>query len=364
MTVPFLDLKKINAQYRRELADAMLEVLDSGWYLLGDRLASFEAAFAQYLGGGQALGVGNGLDALTLVLRSLELPPGSEVIVPANTYIASILAISAAGLKPVLVEPDPETFNISLEASEAALTERTSAIMMVHLYGRIGPVEGLSALAQAKGLKLIEDCAQAHGAEKNGVKAGLWGDGAGFSFYPGKNLGALGDGGAAVLKDSLHADRLAALRNYGSKEKYRNLYQGVNSRLDEIQAAILEVKLKHLDQENQQRTEVAQAYLSQINHPEVTLPAPGGLKEHVWHLFVVRSAHRDRLAEHLRGCGIGCLIHYPIPPHQQAAYPELAHWKLPVSEQLHREVLSLPISPVMEPAEIEAVIEAVNRFEP
>ncbi len=364
MTVPFLDLRAVNAQYADELAAAARRVIDSGWYIHGEEHAAFEREFGAWNGSKHALGVANGLDALTLVLRAWKemgvLRDGDEVIVPANTYIASILAITENRLTPVLVEPDPATFNLDPNLLEAALSRRTKAILVVHLYGRVAPMREIMDFARRHGLKVLEDCAQSHGASQDGRKCGAWGDAAGFSFYPGKNLGALGDAGAVTTDDGALADTLKALRNYGSHKKYNNLYQGPNSRLDEMQAALLRVKLRHLDRENERRRDIAAAYRAGIKNPAVRLPgAPAGA-EHVWHLFVVRHAHRDALQKRLGEAGVQTVIHYPIPPHRQEAYPELRHYHLPVTEAIHREVLSLPISPVMTDAQVDAVVAAVN----
>jgi len=366
MSVPFLDLKTINARYAGELADAAKRVIDSGWYIHGEEHAAFEREFAAWNGSKHALGVANGLDALTLVLRAWKelgvLSEGDEVIVPANTYIASILAITENRLVPKLVEPDPATFNLDPAALEAAITPRTKAILVVHLYGRFAPLPEIMAFARARGLKVLEDCAQSHGAASGGRKCGVWGDAAGFSFYPGKNFGALGDAGAVTTSDDTLAEVLKALRNYGSEKKYHNLYQGPNSRLDEMQAALLRVKLRYLDGENERRKEVAARYREGIRHAGLVLPEAPPAEAHVWHLFVVRSERRDELQEHLAGCGVQTMVHYPIPPYQQEAYASLAHLSLPVTDAIHREVLSLPISPVMTDAQVDEVIAAVNRW--
>ena len=359
--IKFLDLKAVNEQFRPEIDAAMLRVLDSGWYLLGGEVSGFEQEFAAYCGAKHCLGCANGLDALTLILmgyRELGLmTQGDEVIVPANTYIASILAISRAGLKPILVEPDERTYNIDPSLIEPAITERTKAIMAVHLYGQCADMDPINAIAKTHGLKVIEDAAQAHGATYHGRKSGSLGDAAGFSFYPGKNLGCLGDGGAVTTNDGELADTISALRNYGSHEKYHNKYQGMNSRLDEIQAAVLRVKLKYLDEDTEKRRTVANHYLSALS-PQVsglnpqssglTLPHVADYGIPAWHLFVVRTPKRSALAEHLKDQGIQTVIHYPIPPHQQQAYPEIHGLSLPLSESIHREVLSLPMSPVID----------------
>lgn len=366
--VPFLDLKQINARYREELIAACTRVIDSGWYIAGEELAAFEQEFAAHCGVRHCIGVANGLDALTLTLRAWKtlgrLKEGDEVLVPANTYIASILAITENRLVPVLVEPDPRTMNINPELIEAAITESTRAILPVHLYGRLADMPAIVEIAGRHGLLVLEDAAQAHGAGRNGRKAGSWGDAAGFSFYPGKNLGALGDAGAVVTDDVELAGRLRALRNYGSHEKYRHDFQGVNSRLDEIQAAMLRVKLRHLDEDIRLRRQVAKAYLDGISCLDIILPslADEDRDAHVWHLFVVQSEHRGLLQSHLERSGIGSLIHYPVAPHRQAAYSGCWNESLPVTEALHRNVLSLPIGPSIGAREIDAVIAACNRF--
>lgn len=367
--IKFLDLKAINEQYRGEIDDAIRRVLDSGWYLLGEEGTAFEQEFAEYCGAKHCLGVANGLDALILILMGyIELglmQEGDEVIVPANTYIASILAISRAGLKPVLVEPDERTYDIDPSLIESALTERTKAIMAVHLYGQCADMDPINAIAEKHGLKVIEDAAQAHGATYRGCKAGSLGDASGFSFYPGKNLGALGDGGAVTTGDSELAEAIKALRNYGSHVKYHNKYKGLNSRLDELQAAILRVKLCYLDADTEKRRQVAQLYLDQlssINHHSLKMPHVAPYGDHVWHLFVIRHPQRDALVGHLAGLGIQTVIHYPVAPHQQQAYPEFAGLDLPITEAIHREVLSLPISPELTNNEVSQVVEGLCNF--
>jgi dTDP-4-amino-4,6-dideoxygalactose transaminase len=366
--IKFLDLKKVNDAHGDEISTAIQRVLDSGWYLLGAEVSSFEEEFAEYCGAKHCLGVANGLDALILILMAYRelgvMQEGDEVIVAANTYIASILAISRAGLKPVMVEPNQRTYNIDPNAIEAAITERTKAILPVHLYGQCADMEPICAIAKKHGLKVIEDSAQAHAATYRGVRAGALGDASGFSFYPGKNLGALGDGGAVTTNDDQLAEAIRALRNYGSHEKYHNKYKGMNSRLDEIQAAILRVKLKYLEEDTEQRRVVAERYHSAIiHHSSLILPHVATYGTHAWHLFVVRLKERDALAAHLQQAGIQTMIHYPIPPHHQQAYPELSDHVLPITEAIHREVLSLPISPVMELDEVAQVARALNEFQ-
>ena len=363
---PFLDLQSINAQYRAELIEACTRVIDSGWYISGNELSQFEQEFATYCGSAHCIGVANGLDALILTLRAwLELgrlQPGDEVIVPANTYIASILAISANGLTPVLVEPDAASFNISPANARAAITAKTRAILPVHLYGQLADMPAIMALAREHGLLVLEDAAQAHGAAIAGKRAGSWGDAAGFSFYPGKNLGALGDAGAITTQDAELAQTLRALRNYGSHEKYKNLFKGVNSRLDAIQAAMLRVKLSKLELETQHRRSIAAIYLQNIHHPAVQLPQVASPEQHVWHLFVIRTGQRTALQQHLAAQGIQTLIHYPIPPHQQQAYAEWNAQSYPLTEAMHQEVLSLPMGPTLSEGEALQVAEMVNSF--
>lgn len=379
--IPFLDLRAINAQYRDELIAACTRVIDSGWYIAGNELTQFEQDFATYCGAEHAIGVANGLDALILTLRAWKelgkLKDGDEVIVPANTYIASILAISANDLVPVLVEPDLATYNLCPIKTAAAITNKTKAILPVHLYGQLANMPAIMAIAEQHDLLVLEDSAQAHGASAvddkgRGKKAGNWGHASGFSFYPGKNLGALGDAGAITTNDDELANTLRALRNYGSHEKYKNLYQGVNSRLDEIQAAMLSVKLKHLDTEIAQRRKVAQAYLTGITNPLITLPVTHSTlntnnsalacETSVWHVFVIRCEQREALQKHLADQGVQTLIHYPIPPHQQQAYKEWNMDSYPVSEMIHQQVMSLPIGPTVTDEQIAVVIEACNSF--
>ncbi|WP_166373162.1 DegT/DnrJ/EryC1/StrS family aminotransferase [Psychromonas sp. SA13A] len=369
--IPFLDLKNINAQYQIELKEACSRVIDSGWYVLGNEVTEFEKEFATYCKTKHCLGVANGLDALVLILRAyIELgviQKGDEVIVPSNTYIASILAISENGLTPVLVEPDINTFNLDSKLVEQAITDKTKAILTVHLYGQVTAMDEINTIAKKYNLKVIEDCAQAHGAlytDKQGQsrKVGSLGDAAGFSFYPGKNLGALGDAGAVTTNDSELADTIAALRNYGSHEKYKNLYKGMNSRLDEIQAAMLRVKLRYLDNEIAARQAVAQVYLTGINNPIIELPVVDDVNSHVWHLFVIKTTQREKLANYLTANGVQSLIHYPIPPHKQGAYHEWTNESFPISEQIHDQVLSIPISPVLAINVVNKIVEICNSF--
>ncbi|TKF99446.1 DegT/DnrJ/EryC1/StrS family aminotransferase [Vibrio sp. F13] len=364
--IPFLDLKEINQQYQQELKEACARVIDSGWYIMGNELSAFEEEFATYCGSKHSIGVANGLDALILVLRAWKemgkLQDGDEVIVPANTYIASILAISENDLIPVLVEPDINTFNLTYENIEKALTDKTKVILPVHLYGQISPMVEIMQIAKEHDLLVLEDCAQSHGAMLDGKKCGTWGDAGAFSFYPGKNLGALGDAGAVTTDDDELFDVLSALRNYGSHEKYKNEYKGVNSRLDEIQAAMLRIKLKHLDRETKERQVIAKQYLKSIINPLIELPEVVNHDGHVWHLFVIKSKYRDELSEHLKKHGVQSLIHYPIPPHKQDAYVEWENESFPVSERMHTEVLSIPISSILSHVEQKKIIEVINEF--
>lgn len=365
--VKFLDLQKINLRYQEEIENKLLEVFRSGWYLLGGELKNFETNLATYIGAKYAVGVANGLDALRLIFRGYiemgVMKPGDEVLVPANTYIASVLALSDNGLVPVFVEPDADTYNMDISKVEEKITSKTKAILIVHLQGRIVFSEELKNIAQKYDLKIVEDNAQAIGAEWNGIKSGNLGDASGFSFYPGKNLGALGDAGAVTTNDKELYEAIRALANYGSNEKYVNIYKGLNSRLDELQAAVLDVKLKYISHENDTRREVAKRFISEINNPKITLPEnPADEKEHVWHVFVIRTEKRDELQAHLTEKGIHTIIHYPIPPHKQEAYKEYNNLSFPITEKMHEEVLSLPISSVLEEEEIQAIIKAVNEF--
>lgn len=403
MQVKFLDLQKINNQYADELKKVSGEVIDSGWYLLGDRVKTFEKDLAEFIGVKHAIACANGLDALRLILKAyIELgvmSEGDEIIVPANTYIATILAITDNRLKPIFVEPDINTYNLDITLIEKHITKGTKAFLLVHLYGNVCWSEELEKIANKHNLKIIEDNAQAIGAFYNPQhpprhaelvsasphfsipkRTGSLGDAAGFSFYPGKNLGALGDSGAVTTNNDEIAEVIRALANYGSKQKYVNQYQGLNSRMDELQAAFLSVKLKHIDSENKLRNKVAQYYIENIHNPKLTLPAvilsqrpeldEGEVEgrhdfslSHVWHLFVIRTKERDKLQNYLTENGIQTLIHYPIPPHKQIAYKEWNTLTFQVTEQIHNEVLSLPISPVMTKEEIEYVVKVLNKFD-
>jgi dTDP-4-amino-4,6-dideoxygalactose transaminase len=361
--IPFLNLGLINSRYKDEIKEAMNRVLLSGWYTQGVELTKFEKEFSAYCGTKHCIGVGNGLDALRLILHAYNIGPGDEVIVPANTYIASILAISQNGAIPVLVEPHNDSYNIDPIEIEKKITRKTKAIMIVHLYGQSVDMNPINMIAEQYRLLVIEDAAQAHGAYYQNKRVGNLGDAAGFSFYPGKNLGALGDGGAITTNDDDLAERIRALRNYGSHIKYENLYKGYNSRLDEIQAAILRIKLKTLDEDNRKRREISRLYRTKIANELIFLPeAIGGEESHVWHLFVIRTKKREELKNYLAEHGVETLIHYPIPPHKQKAYKEWESLNLPLTEKIHKEVLSLPISPVMDEKDAIEVIELINRF--
>lgn len=362
--VPFLDLGAAVAELRAELDQAWARVLDSGWFILGREGQAFEAEFAAYVGTKYCLGVGNGLEALHLILRAAGVGPGDEVIVPANTYIATWLAVTYCGARPVPVEPLERTYNLDPDRLEAALTPRTKAILPVHLYGQPAEMEAIHRLAEERGLLVVEDAAQAHGARYRGRRVGSLGHAAGWSFYPSKNLGALGDAGAVTTDNESLAEKIRALRNYGSQQKYHNLYRGFNSRLDELQAAVLRAKLPYLDEWNARRARLARLYLEQLAATPLILPrVPDGI-EPVWHLFVVRAPDHDALQAHLRQNGIETLIHYPIPPHLQPAYQDLSlpPGSLPITERIHREVLSLPIGPHLSEAQVLHVCEAIRSF--
>lgn len=364
--IKFLDLKDINAQYRSKLIEACTRVIDSGWYIQGNECKAFEEEFATYCGTKYAIGVANGLDALILILRAYKemgyMHDGDEIIVPSNTYIASILAISENGLVPILVEPNINTYLIDPTQIEEKITSKTKAILPVHLYGQTCPMTQINAIAKKYALKVIEDSAQSHGAYFSDKRCGNLGDASGFSFYPGKNLGALGDGGAVTTNDDELASAIRAIGNYGSHKKYENLYQGVNSRLDEIQAAILRVKLKHLDEETQKRRAIANYYLENINNDKIILPLLEHENNHVWHLFVIRTQNRNELQKYLTENDIQTLIHYPIPPHKQQAYKKWNKENYPISEQIHSEVLSLPISGIQSSKNTKKIVEVLNEY--
>ena len=381
--IKFLDLHKVNSQYATEINDALTRTVASGWYLLGNEVKEFEKEYASYIGTEYAVGCANGLDALTLILRAyIELgvmQPGDEVIVPANTYIATILAISENGLVPVLVEPDPATLQIDPARIEEAITPLTRAIMIVHLYGRCAYTDKIGEICRRYSLKLIEDNAQAHGClfkgqnDLKGRRTGSLGDAAGHSFYPGKNLGALGDGGCVTTSDATLARMVRTLANYGSEKKYVFDYKGRNSRLDELQAAILRAKLPHLDTDNERRKEIAARYIAGISHPDITIPQEittpqeitipqARFDSNVFHIFPILTERRDELQTYLHNHGVQTLIHYPIPPHRQKAYKEWQDRSFPITEHIHRCELSLPISPVLTPSEVDTVITLINRF--
>jgi dTDP-4-amino-4,6-dideoxygalactose transaminase len=363
--VKFLDLQKVNSNYRKELVEACQKVINSGWYILGQELSSFEQEFSDFCGVKHTLGVANGLDALVMVLRAWKeqgkLKDYDRVLVPANTYIASVMAITQNNLIPVLVEPDSFSFNLSLE--NIIKEKNIKAIVAVHLYGQICPMPEIMDYANKNNILVLEDSAQAHGAEINGKKAGAWGHASGFSFYPGKNLGALGDAGAITTNDDELYNILKALRNYGSHKKYENEYVGYNSRLDEIQAAMLRVKLPYLMKEINSRRHIAKEYLSRMDNEWVDLPYVSSPESHVWHLFVIRTKYRSELVEYLTKLGIDTLVHYPLPPHKQKAYLMYSDLSLPLTEEIHNEVLSLPIDPNMTLDDVNKVIKAVNEFQ-
>ena len=364
--IKFLDLKRINLRHQQEFEVAYNRVLQSGQYIGGAEVDAFEKEFAKYCGAAHCIGVGNGLDALTLTLKAwLELgniEPGAEVLVPSNTFIATVLAVTAAGLEPVFVEPNPETHLIEVSQFESAITQRTQVMIPVHLYGQLVDMPALMKLARQHNLLVLEDAAQAHGASLNGQMAGSFGDAAAFSFYPGKNLGALGDGGAVTTSNNELAHLIHCLGNYGSEEKYKHTYKGVNSRLDPLQAAVLRVKLPHLNEDTERRRNIAAMYLKGITNPFLRHSKPHHPLAHVWHLFVVRTQHRKAFQAWMAECQVETLIHYPIAPHQQKAYSTMSKLSLPVAEQLQDEVVSLPISPVLTDKEVEMVIDACNAF--
>ena len=365
--IPFIDIQAINRRFEESFKNEFQDFLDSGYYILGNQVSAFESRFADYCETQYCIGVGNGLDALLLILEGYKvlgkLKLGDGVIVASNTYIATIIAIRQAGLKPVLVEVENQTFNFDISALKQAISPSTRVILPVHLYGQIAPMEQINSLAVDNDLLIIEDAAQAHGAtHTNGKRAGNLGHAAGFSFYPTKNLGALGDAGAVTTNDTNLANAIKKLRNYGSSSKYVNELLGVNSRLDEIQASFLSVKLPFLDKDNQARRDIANAYLEGISNPKVVLPCYDGSKNHVFHLFVVQVASREHFQDYLKDKAIATLIHYPIPPHQQKALQDLKNLRFEVSQTLHQQVISLPISPVMTQLQIEKVINAVNAY--
>ena len=361
--INFLNLHKINERFRDEIDDRIKQVLDSGWYILGQQVSLFEKNFADFCGVKHCIGCANGLDALNLIIKAYGFSAGDEIIVPANTYIASILAISQNGCTPVLVEPDINTYNINPDLIEQKITEKTKAIMIVHLYGQAVEMEKIWQLAKKYNLKVIEDAAQAHGAIYKGKRVGSLGDASGFSFYPGKNLGCLGDGGCITTNDDELAFKVRAIANYGSDYKYHHIFKGINSRLDEIQAGVLDVKLKYLDSDNERRREIAKFYIENIKNPNIILPKVKNEESHVWHIFAIRTRDRDRLIKHLKANGIETNIHYPTAPHKQECYKEWQNESFPISEMIHQQVLSLPISPVMTDEEVTKIIKVINDYE-
>ncbi|PQB04849.1 DegT/DnrJ/EryC1/StrS family aminotransferase [Aureitalea marina] len=367
--IPFLDLKENNRRFEQEFRTKLDQMLDTGYYILGDEVDAFEQEYAQYCGTEFCVGVANGLEALQLILEAYiqlgKAKRGDEVLLAANSYIATVLAVKQAGMVPVLVECETSRYSFDLEALQAAITNKSRVIMPVHLYGQLAPMEKINELARKHDLIVVEDAAQGHGAMNNeGQKAGALADAAGFSFYPTKNLGALGDGGAVTTNDGQLADLIRKLRNYGSAKRYINDHPGMNSRLDELQAAFLRCKLPVLDDDNAQRRAVAQAYFSGINNPCIRLPWYDGGMDHVFHLFVVRVADREKFIHYLTEQELGSLIHYPVPPHRQAALPEFHKLSFPVSEQIHNEVVSIPISPVMQQDQVQLVIQILNAYTP
>ncbi len=365
--IPFLDLHAINKCFEKQFQDSFKQFLDSGYYILGNQVKLFEANFARYCGSKHCIGVGNGLDALRLILEGYKilgkLDDGDEVLVASNTYIATIIAIKQAGMVPILVEGNVSNYNFDIPSLKNSITKKSKAIMPVHLYGQLAPMEEILKIAEKNNLLVIEDAAQAHGAKNSkGKLAGNIGDSAGFSFYPTKNLGALGDGGAVTTNDDTLAEVIKKLRNYGSSSKYVNEFLGINSRLDEVQAAFLNCKLPALDVDNNRRREIAKKYISEIKNKKIKLPEWDGRGNHIFHLFVVRVEERNEFIDHLDRNGIGHLIHYPIPPHKQQALSEYSHLSFPITEKIHSEVVSIPMSPVMTKAEVEKVISVLNNY--
>lgn len=364
--INFLNLQHINSLYKEELKDACSRVIDSGWYVRGKECELFEQEFAKFCGTKYAIGVANGLDALILIIRAYKelnvFRDGDEIVVPSNTYIASILAISANNLVPILVEPNIDDYLIDADEIEKHITKKTVAIMPVHLYGQTCQMDLINSIANKYDLKVLEDSAQSHGAFFSEKKSGNLGDSSAFSFYPGKNLGALGDAGAVTTNDKEVFETIKALANYGSQEKYKNLFKGINSRLDEIQAAMLRVKLKYIERDIQIRRDIAEYYLSNIKNEKIILPKTRRTEDHVWHLFVIRTESRDKLQNYLLEHGIQTVIHYPIPPHKQEAYNELSKQKLPISEKIHSEVISLPIGQHVSKKDVEKIVTCVNNY--
>lgn len=365
INIPFADVAPMHKEIRTELNEAYNRVMENAWYIQGRECEQFEKEYADYIGTRFCVGVANGLDALCLILKAMDIGAGDEVIVPSNTFIATVLAVSSVGAIPVFVEPEMESFNIDVNSIEEKITERTKAVIAVHLYGRPADMDGVRQIAKKYGLKVIEDAAQAHGSRYKGKMAGSLSDAAAFSFYPGKNLGALGDGGCVTTNDKDIADKVRALGNYGSDYKYHHIYKGVNSRLDELQAAFLRVKLRYLEKWNEERRRIASQYLEKIKNPKIILPLPGTDDyKHVFHIFAVRCSQRDKLEKYLAENGIGTVKHYPVPIHMQEAYFELgiAEGRLPVAEKISRTVLSIPIYYGMSGQDVADVICAMNKF--
>lgn len=362
MQIPFLDLKLINQAAEQEIIESVTETIKSGWYVLGKKLETFENQFAAYCQAKHCVGVANGLDAISLILKAYDFPIDSEVIVPANTYIASILGILQANLKPVLVEPNPTNYLLDERTVEKHITDKTKAILAVELYGKSSNLPVLRSLADTHKLKLVTDSAQSHGATFSGKATINWVNASAYSFYPTKNLGALGDAGAIITNDDALAERVKYLRNYGSYEKYKFEFPSINSRLDEIQAGILSLKLTYLNKQTERRRQIARRYLQEIENEEITLPPNNSIDDDVWHLFVIRCKHRDELKSYLVAAGIGTDVHYPIPPHKQKALAEFNHHSYPISEQLHREVLSIPMNHTLTEEQINYIISILNAF--
>lgn len=360
--IPFLDLYNINKRFEEEIKDRVNKVIDSGWYIQGQENENFANNFARYCGAKYCLGVANGLDALKIIIKAYGFGKGDEIIVPSNTFIASILAISENNCNPIFVEPDLNTYVLDPKLIEAKITPNTKAIILVHLYGYITNIDQIKQIAQKYNLKLIEDSAQAHGAIRNQKRAGNIGDAAGFSFYPGKNLGALGDGGCITTNDLNLYENCKAIANYGSDYKYHHIYKGVNSRLDEIQAAILDVKLKYLEADNARRQKISQYYRSNIKNSKIILPSTDDELAHVWHIFAIRTNDRERLIKYLNDHEIQTNIHYPTAPHHQLAYKEMKDYSYPISEKIHREILSIPMSPILTDLDVDYVVSVLNKY--
>lgn len=360
--IKFLDLEKINNRFRTEIDARIKTILDKGWYLLGEEHEKFTKNFAKYCGTKYCLGVANGLDALNLIIKGYGFSEGDEIIVPANTYIATILAITQNNCTPILVEPDINTYNINPDLIEEKITDKTKAIMVVHLYGQAVEMEKIWQIAKKYNLKVIEDSAQAHGAMYKNRKTGNLGDASAFSFYPGKNLGAMGNGGCITTNDEELYNKVKAIANYGSDRKYHHIYKGVNSRLDEIQAAVLDVKLKYLDEDNNKRKEIAKYYTESIKNSKIILPKTYNSDAHVYHVFAVRTENRDDFQKYLTENDIQTIIHYPTPPHKQEAYKEWNNLSLLITEEIHKTIISIPMSPVLTKEEVDKVIDVINKY--